>query len=679
MALPKLPKRLLTTLQRLAKVANSFVAKAAHWASGLPGGPLKDVLAGALLLVQRGLTNAIRAVNSAPTLTGTTVGEPDPASGAVAFTVTVVDAEGDTVVYSAAPTARGQVRVIGSGQFVYTPTEDTRHRAAADDATAGDLTDSVTVTADDGQGGRRVVAVAVEISPANSAPTAVAPDLRGLVLDPDTGTLTGAVAGSDADTDTLTFALVGDPAKGAATVSPDGTFSYTPTPTARHAAAADGAPAEDLQDALVVAVADGHGGSTSVSVGVKVVPANQAPTATASVGEPDSSGVVTGEVSATDPDEDPLSYSGSVTTAKGTATVDAGTGAFTYTPTDAARSAAVGGGDAASDTFTVTVSDGHGAATEVPVTVAIAAPAVQLPTSFTVRTAAKNSLAADKIHAVYAVGSTIYAATDSGLSISTDGGATFTTRTTADGLAGGFRNSPEKVDGVFVVDSTVYAASYGGLAVSTDGGTTFSKISGLAATGGVYATGSTVCAWTGSGLIVSTDGGKNFTTRTTANGLGSNYGEAVFVSGGTIYAATSKSGLGISTDGGATFTTRTTSDGLGSNEMYGVTVVDNTIYVATWGGLSISTDGGVTFTNRTTKDGLASNALRRVVVSDGVVYAGIWGAGLSVSVDGGKTFGTTFTTRKGGLASDYVYSLFVDDGTVYTSAGFGGGGLSISN
>ncbi|MFH1263856.1 MAG: hypothetical protein V1495_10510 [Pseudomonadota bacterium] len=54
------------------------------------------------------------------------------------------------------------------------------------------------------------------------------------------------------------------------------------------------------------------------------------------------------------------------------------------------------------------------------------------------------------------------------MSISTDGGATFTNRTTADGLG------DNDVNGVFAVGSTVYAATDGGgLSISTDGGTTF--------------------------------------------------------------------------------------------------------------------------------------------------------------------------------------------------------------
>ena len=83
--------------------------------------------------------------------------------------------------------------------------------------------------------------------------------------------------------------------------------------------------------------------------------------------------MVTGSVSATDPDGDALTFSGSTTTSKGTVTV-AADGTFTYTPTEEARRAAyLLGAPAAdsSDTFAVIVIDGFGSSISVPVTAAI--------------------------------------------------------------------------------------------------------------------------------------------------------------------------------------------------------------------------------------------------------------------------------------------------------------------
>ena len=89
------------------------------------------------------------------------------------------------------------------------------------------------------------------------------------------------------------------------------------------------------------------------------------------------------------------------------------------------------------------------------------------------------------------------------MGISTNGGSTFTNRTTTNGLGG------NSVQGVYAIGSTVYAA-------------------------------------TSSGLGISTDGGANFTNYTATNGLGSNNVRSVYAIGSTIYAAT-QGGLSIAT------------------------------------------------------------------------------------------------------------------------------------
>jgi hypothetical protein len=154
-------------------------------------------------------------------------------------------------------------------------------------------------------------------------------------------------------------------------------------------------------------------------------------------------------------------------------------------------------------------------------------------------------IGSNNLRSVFVSGSTIYAATwGGGLSISSDGGATWANKTTANGLV------HNRVNVVFVSGSTVYAATDGGLSISSNGGATWAN-------------------------------------KTTTNGLGHNQVRGVFASGSTVYAATS-GGLSISSDGGATFTNKTTANGLGSNSVSGVFASGSTVYVATWdGGLSV--------------------------------------------------------------------------------------------
>ncbi|MFD2571935.1 putative Ig domain-containing protein [Spirosoma soli] len=366
-----------------------------------------------------------------------------------------------------------------------------------------------------------------------------------------------------------------------------------------------------------------------------------------------------------------------------------------------------------------------------------------------------NGLGSDIVEGVYVLGNVVYAPTDGGLSISTDGGSTFTNRTTANGL------DDTNVRGVFALGNRIYAATFGGglsfcpalpaslalssftaspatllttvstsLSAAVTGGTgpysyvfsgpgTLSQsptsntatVSGLSAgvqtfsvvvsdassqtvTGtvsvtvsepvadaicdtyttrttanglgsnavfGVYAVGNVVYAATEGGLSISTDGGQSFTNRTTANGLGSNAVNGVYSSGGVIYAATF-GGLSVSTDGGNSFINKTMVDGLGRNNVFNVYAVGNVIYAATEGGLSISTDGGQSFVNRTTANGLGSASVIDVYVVGNVVYAATSG-GVSISTDGGQSFVNRTTAN--GLSSTGVSDIYVAGSVVY--------------
>ena len=69
-------------------------------------------------------------------------------------------------------------------------------------------------------------AIAVSLPPngPGSGVTVGAPELAG-------GVVKGALNATDPDGDTLSYNVTGDPATGGAIVSPDGTFTYTPSGT----------------------------------------------------------------------------------------------------------------------------------------------------------------------------------------------------------------------------------------------------------------------------------------------------------------------------------------------------------------------------------------------------------------------------------------------------------------
>lgn len=169
---------------------------------------------------------------------------------------------------------------------------------------------------------------------------------------------------SDADGDPLTITAATQGAHGRTSLAANGTITYTP------AANYHGA------DTFTYTISDGNNTATA-TVTVTVTPVNDPPTnGVASPGTPNATtGVVTGTVTAADPDGDTLTYTAPVSTTKGAITMVGNT--FTYTPTEAARQAAGADGATAADkqdTFTVTVSDAHGGTLAVAVTVTIAPP-----------------------------------------------------------------------------------------------------------------------------------------------------------------------------------------------------------------------------------------------------------------------------------------------------------------
>ena len=220
---------------------------------------------------------------------------------------------------------------------------------------------------------------------------------------------------------------------------------------------------------------------------------------------------------------------------------------------------------------------------------------------------------------VYTIGSNVYFGSNgSGLYISTDKGQSATQKTLTNNI----------VNGVYATNSgtNIYAATNGGLSISTNSGSSFvnyTTANGLGSNNvrGVYVTSNgTIYAATDNGLSISFDDGTKFVNY--IERFLSNFCKGVYVtSNGTIYTATS-GGLSVSFNNGSTFVNYTTANGLGSNTVNGVYVTSNgTIYAATADGLSVSFNNGVSFVNHTTANGLYSNNVKGVYVSGSTVYA----------------------------------------------------------
>lgn len=322
--------------------------------------------------------------NRAPVTPGFSAGTPNSTTGVVTGKVTASDPDKDKLTYSTAATSDkgGKVTINAStGAYTYTPTQAAREAAAGDDAAKQD---SFTVTIRDAQGATINHVVTVGVSP-NKAPinptaTVNAPNDRGIV--------TGTVGATDPDpvgAGALKYSVASATSRGKVTINAtSGAFTYTPTAAARHAAGAlTGAITED---SFTVTITDAKGAITTKLVSVAIAPANKAPTATVTQGKPNATtGTVTGTVKGADADKDKLTYSTPVSTAKGTVTINATTGAFSYTPSVDARGAAAAAGATAADkldSFTVTITDGHTGGTITKTVTVTIAPAIATSVTF---------------------------------------------------------------------------------------------------------------------------------------------------------------------------------------------------------------------------------------------------------------------------------------------------------
>ncbi|MGD9618511.1 MAG: Ig-like domain-containing protein [Mycolicibacterium sp.] len=324
----------------------------------------------------RGPVAAAATANAAPSVTAS-VDDPDPLSGVTRVVVTATDPDADPLTYTATRPVLGKVAGDGAGNFTYTPTVLARVLARF---LPFFRSDGFSVTATDVHGGAASVRVNTTVVPINSAPrrgaiTAGAPDTA-------TGAVTGRAQATDPNRDSVSYlATTIVTAKGSVEVSGNGTFTYTPTAAARHRAAAADATAADKTDSFVVTVADKWGAETELAVNVRIGAANEIPTGTVQINDPDpSTAMVIGTVGGIDPDGDPLTYRGPESTLKGSVVVHTD-GTFTYTPSAAARYYAAHTHALpydTSDAFTVTIDDGHGGLTDVPVSVVIG-PGAQPP------------------------------------------------------------------------------------------------------------------------------------------------------------------------------------------------------------------------------------------------------------------------------------------------------------
>ena len=248
------------------------------------------------------LADAENPENSAPVFTDGTrakrsIAENTPAGAKIGAPVAATDADGDTLTYS-----KGWVE--GAGFSIDSATGQLRTKAPLDYETKNQY--SFAVFANDGNGGRVVIPVTINVTdvdetPVNNAPIFTDGDstTRSIAENTAAGVSIGAaVAATDADNDTLTYSLGGTDA---AAFRINSTTGHLQTKAALDYET-------KTSYSVTVSVSDGKGASDSITVTISVSNVNEAPsfansTATRSIAENTASGTNIGAaVVATDVD-----------------------------------------------------------------------------------------------------------------------------------------------------------------------------------------------------------------------------------------------------------------------------------------------------------------------------------------------------------------------------------------
>lgn len=351
----------------------------APWLAPRPGTPSPNPVLWAVLAWTRR-----QFINGAPAFTDV---DHDPQPDRTTLVdLDATDPDDDRLTYAATNGSHGTVTVDPHGDrdgssFVYTPNPgytgtDTFTVTASDTGNGFHLIDLFTPRG----GNTTATTITVTVPPAGPPPQ---PDpTQPVTLDPalpadPPGTVRGRVNIVAAEDDPVSFSGPVPSPAGVVTVDPDGSFAYTPSPQAQHAAAADDAATTGADTHTFTVTATNSGGSVDIPVTVPVgPPVNAAPNPAPDPADPEvdhGDGTVTGAAGYTDPDGDELTYTGPASgTSAGGGTVSVQPdGTYTYTPTLQDRLDAFNTPGDDTDTFTVGVSDGHGSTSAVTVTVPV--------------------------------------------------------------------------------------------------------------------------------------------------------------------------------------------------------------------------------------------------------------------------------------------------------------------
>jgi photosystem II stability/assembly factor-like uncharacterized protein len=257
------------------------------------------------------------------------------------------------------------------------------------------------------------------------------------------------------------------------------------------------------------------------------------------------------------------------------------------------------------------------------------------------------------VWAVAANGINFFAATDAGVSYSTNNGNNWTTV-----------KLPKAVKCLGMQGTTVFAGASGGVYRSTDNGTTWMfaankginavQITAITSLGGYLYAGNMY------GVSRSSDNGENWTLVNSGGATG------LAIAGSTIFKTLNGTNGGVfrSNDSGATWTR--TSTGITDNDVMTVTSSGAVVYTGCANGeIFRSTDNGSTWV--ALKTGLKDTIITSIAVSGSTITAGTRGAGIFRTTDNGAHW-----TRDPGGLNDHFVNGIVSTGLITIAGTYGG-------
>ena len=320
----------------------------------------------------------VNAINDAPDVVADTV---DVTAGKSVFINALLndsDADGDSLTIKAGSAVSG---TYGSAVIADDGKSITYNANAASSIPRETvMTDTITFTVQDGNGGETTETVTVNVTGANNAPTTGLD--TGNVVENASVIIDVTANDTDIDGDTLTVVSATSGSKGNVTVNTNGTVTYTTDPT-KVDTLAEG---EATTDTFSYTVSDGEGGLTTQQVSVNITGANDAPTVIEDVGTARASsalnvnaanGLLSNDYDLDTNDVIAVSGYDAITTLGATVVVNKD-GSFTYDASKVSGLSELSFGQIAEDSFTYTVTDSLGVTSTAKVSISVSGNSIEV-------------------------------------------------------------------------------------------------------------------------------------------------------------------------------------------------------------------------------------------------------------------------------------------------------------